>query len=123
MPEPEKRKIDLLGLINDIVLLQQNAMPDKEIYFKRNKENLSGFFDVTMMGQVFTNLIKNAGEAIDSFIEVNDIKNNSYKGKITIKKQHSISGTFRHTDLKGKVTMDFWKPFHITYSTKARKYI
>ena len=45
------------------------------------------------------------------------------KGKITIKKQHSISGTFRHTDLKGKVTMDFWKPFHITYSTKARKYI
>lgn len=45
------------------------------------------------------------------------------KGKITIKKQHSISGTFRHTDLKGKVTMDFWKPFHITSSTKARKYI
>ena len=45
------------------------------------------------------------------------------KGKITIKKQHSISGNFRHTDLKGKVTMDFWKPVHITYDIKARKYV
>ena len=45
------------------------------------------------------------------------------KGKIKIKDKHSISGTFRHTDLVGKVTMDFWKPFNITSTLKFRKYI
>ena len=47
-----------------------------------------------MMGQVFTNLIKNAGEAIDMFIEANDIKNSSYKGKIIIKIK-KLGDTFR----------------------------
>ena len=69
-------------------------MPDKEIYFKKNKELVLGFFDLTMMGQVFTNLIKNAGEAIDMFIKANDIKDSSFKGKIIIRIE-KLDNTFR----------------------------
>jgi hypothetical protein len=45
------------------------------------------------------------------------------KGKITIKKKHSISGNFRHTNLIGKVVMDFWKPVHHGFLLRVDKYV
>ena len=45
------------------------------------------------------------------------------KGKITIKKKYSISGNFRHTNLIGKVIMDFWKPIHHSNLLRVDKYV
>ncbi|MBE9477224.1 MAG: HAMP domain-containing protein, partial [Proteobacteria bacterium] len=69
MPEPEKRKENLSGLIDDAVLLQQNAREDIDIKLKNNRKSILTEIDSTMISQALTNLIKNAGEAIDSYIQ------------------------------------------------------
>jgi two-component system, NtrC family, nitrogen regulation sensor histidine kinase NtrY len=66
MPEPEKKKTDLTQLLSDIVLLQQGALSNIEITYNKIGSVPLGIVDKTMMNQVFTNLIKNAGEAIFS---------------------------------------------------------
>lgn len=68
MPEPERRMEDLSKLISDAVLLQQNARQDIDIKLKTNKKQLLTELDSTMISQALTNLIKNAGEAIDTYI-------------------------------------------------------
>jgi len=70
MPEPERRIRDLAKLVRDAVLLQQDAqqsnvdvgadIPDGEIMAD---------IDATMIRQALTNLIKNAGEAIETHRE------------------------------------------------------
>ena len=65
MPEPETRLRDLTNLVSDAVALQQDAigatlvsdLPDHTILAE---------IDDTMIGQALTNLIKNAGEAIET---------------------------------------------------------
>lgn len=69
MPEPERRNEDMSKLISDAVLLQQNARQDIEIKLKNNRKKLQVEIDRTMISQALTNLIKNAGEAIDSYLE------------------------------------------------------
>ncbi len=68
MPEPERRVENLSKLIEDAVLLQQNARQDIDINLKNNRKQLLTEIDSTMISQALTNLIKNAGEAIDSYI-------------------------------------------------------
>ncbi len=68
MPEPERRLENLSELIKDAVLLQQNAREDIDIKLKNTRKPLSSEIDSTMITQALTNLIKNAGEAIDSFV-------------------------------------------------------
>ena len=68
MPEPERRMENLTKLIGDAVLLQQNARQDIDIKLKNNRKKLLTELDSTMITQALTNLIKNAGEAIDSYI-------------------------------------------------------
>ncbi|MEH6361025.1 MAG: PAS domain-containing sensor histidine kinase [Amylibacter sp.] len=68
MPEPERRVENLSKLIEDAVLLQQNARQDIDIKLKNNRKQLMTEIDSTMITQALTNLIKNAGEAIDSYI-------------------------------------------------------
>jgi two-component system, NtrC family, nitrogen regulation sensor histidine kinase NtrY len=68
MPEPERRMENLTTLIGDAVLLQQNARQDIDIKLKNNRKTLQTQIDSTMITQALTNLIKNAGEAIDSYI-------------------------------------------------------
>ncbi|WP_226803977.1 PAS domain-containing sensor histidine kinase [Amylibacter sp. SFDW26] len=68
MPEPERRTHNLSKLIGDAVLLHQNARQDIEIKLKNNRKQLDVDLDDTMISQALTNLIKNAGEAIDSYI-------------------------------------------------------
>ena len=67
MPEPEKQKTDLTQLLSDVVLLQQGTLSNIEITYNKIGSVPLGIVDKTMMNQVFTNLIKNAGEAILSF--------------------------------------------------------
>ncbi len=71
MPEPEKRKENLAKLIDDAVLLQQNARQDIDIKNKNKRKSILTNVDSTMISQALTNLIKNAGEAIDSYVEKN----------------------------------------------------
>ena len=64
MPEPEKQKTDLTQLLSDVVLLQQGTLSNIKITYNKIGSVPLGIVDKTMINQVFTNLIKNAGEAI-----------------------------------------------------------
>jgi len=65
MPEPDKRAVDLDKLISDAVLLFKNASSTK-ISFTNAIGAVNAQLDETMINQAITNLIKNAGEAIET---------------------------------------------------------
>jgi two-component system nitrogen regulation sensor histidine kinase NtrY len=69
MPEPDRRETDLLALVRAAVMLQENGQPN--VKFRRSFCEGPLLIDVdgTMIGQALTNLIKNAGEAIESLQE------------------------------------------------------
>ncbi|KIC31365.1 sensor histidine kinase, partial [Leisingera sp. ANG-M7] len=66
MPEPERREEDLVKLVRDAVILQQQGQPDVRIKADLPEAEMPSDLDATMIGQALTNLIKNAGEAIES---------------------------------------------------------
>jgi two-component system, NtrC family, nitrogen regulation sensor histidine kinase NtrY len=66
MPEPERRQHDLAALVRDAVLLQQTGQPDVTINADIPDGPVVAQIDATMISQALTNLIKNAGEAIES---------------------------------------------------------
>jgi two-component system nitrogen regulation sensor histidine kinase NtrY len=72
MPEPERRPEDLAKLIRDVVVLQQEALQPTQISLSLNADEIHANIDATMFNQAFTNLIKNAGEAIDGMDEKPD---------------------------------------------------
>ncbi|WP_298835963.1 PAS domain-containing sensor histidine kinase [uncultured Roseobacter sp.] len=65
MPEPERKPLDLKQLVRDAVLLQQTGQPDVKITASLPDEPVEAELDSTMISQALTNLIKNAGEAIE----------------------------------------------------------
>ncbi len=69
MPEPERRAEDLTALVRDAVLLQHTGQPDVKIDADLPSQPLMAEIDSTMLSQALTNLIKNAGEAIETRIE------------------------------------------------------
>ncbi len=69
MPSPERREHDLKDLVKGAVLLQQNAQPEVTITSEITTDPAWAEVDATMIGQAFTNLIKNAGEAIETLYE------------------------------------------------------
>lgn len=72
MPEPERRELDLTKLVSDAVLLQQSGQPDVEIRSELPDRSIMAELDGTMISQALTNLIKNAGEAIETRQEGGD---------------------------------------------------
>ena len=80
MPEPEKRTHDLTKILNDAVLLQEVAMPQIALITEISADNIWIDVDQTMMSQALMNLIKNASEAIDTYIE--KFGNASYEPEI-----------------------------------------
>ena len=82
MPEPEKRTHDLTKILNDAVLLQEVAIPQIALITEISAENIWIDVDQTMMSQALMNLIKNASEAIDTYIE--KFGNTSYEPEIFI---------------------------------------
>ncbi|MFC3180158.1 sensor histidine kinase NtrY-like [Cypionkella sinensis] len=69
MPEPDRRETDLVALLRAAVMLQENGQPN--VTFRRTLVDgpLMMELDGTMIGQALTNLIKNAGEAIETLQE------------------------------------------------------
>jgi two-component system, NtrC family, nitrogen regulation sensor histidine kinase NtrY len=63
MPEPDRREEDLARLLRDAVTLQDVGLPVKAV-IPEGKVPMD--LDATMIGQALTNLIKNAGEAIET---------------------------------------------------------
>ncbi len=59
----------MTALLRDAVLLQQSAFPDLTITASLPKEALPLDIDPTLVSQAIVNLIKNAGEAIESLTE------------------------------------------------------
>lgn len=70
MPEPERRTEDMVALVRGAVLLQQNAQVGIDITADLPTGRVLADVDTTMIGQALTNLIKNAGEAIESLQEL-----------------------------------------------------
>ncbi|MDO5640906.1 MAG: ATP-binding protein [Paracoccus sp. (in: a-proteobacteria)] len=63
MPEPDRRETDIAKLLRDTLLLQEDAVR-AELVASIPPGPVRIDCDATMMAQVFTNLIKNAAEAI-----------------------------------------------------------
>jgi len=69
MPEPIKRPTNITKLLKDVILLFEVSSPKVNISFENPYNDFNASMDETMINQAFTNLIKNAGEAIDSKIK------------------------------------------------------
>ena len=65
MPEPDRRDTDLKALVKAAVMLQENGQPDVCFHSTLPDGPVMIELDGTMIGQAMTNLIKNAGEAIE----------------------------------------------------------
>ncbi|KPQ14952.1 MAG: two-component system, NtrC family, nitrogen regulation sensor histidine kinase NtrY [Rhodobacteraceae bacterium HLUCCA09] len=68
MPEPERKLTDLTELVRQAVTLQRQQL-GKSVSADLPEMSVSVEVDETMIGQALTNLIKNAGEAIESLRE------------------------------------------------------
>ena len=66
MPEPDKKSEDIIQIINSAISLQETGLP--ELSFKKNIVDGPIMFelDATMISQALINLLKNAGESIES---------------------------------------------------------
>ncbi|MEP1767455.1 MAG: PAS domain-containing sensor histidine kinase [Sulfitobacter sp.] len=69
MPEPVRKHQDLCQLVRDATLLQKAGRPDINVISDVPQAELPALIDSTMITQALTNLIKNAGEAIDTLRE------------------------------------------------------
>ncbi|MDF3605716.1 PAS domain-containing sensor histidine kinase [Paracoccus sp. DMF-8] len=68
MPEPDRQETDIAKLLRDAVLMQQDALKGA---LRADIPDLPVIVDCDpgMMNQVFTNILKNAGEAVDEYSE------------------------------------------------------
>ncbi len=69
MPEPERRPEDLGDLLRGAILLQDSGQPNVTFRTDLPRQKMPSELDAGMIGQAFTNLIKNAGEATESLIQ------------------------------------------------------
>ncbi|WP_083947693.1 sensor histidine kinase NtrY-like [Phaeovulum vinaykumarii] len=69
MPEPDRREHDIVKLLRDATLLQEEALHGARLVVDLPEAPELLEIDATMIGQAVTNLLKNAGEAIESLRE------------------------------------------------------
>ncbi|WP_334062078.1 sensor histidine kinase NtrY-like [Limimaricola cinnabarinus] len=69
MPEPDRIRNDLVAILRDAVTLQEAGQPDVRFEVDLPAQGVPAALDATMITQALTNLIKNAGEAIESVRE------------------------------------------------------
>ncbi|NNJ68852.1 MAG: PAS domain-containing sensor histidine kinase [Boseongicola sp.] len=83
MPEPETATNDLTKLVADAVLLQEGAMEGVSLTSELPEGPVLADLDSTMIGQALTNLIKNAGEAIETLGEKKGFPD-GYTGRVHV---------------------------------------
>ena len=66
MPEPDRQAHDLAQIVRDAVTLQQVGQPEARIKADLPHDEVITQLDATMISQALINLIKNAGEAIET---------------------------------------------------------
>ncbi|MEI4194813.1 sensor histidine kinase NtrY-like [Roseovarius sp. E0-M6] len=66
MPEPERQRESLSQLIREAAMLQEAGQPEVRFETDFTDEEMRADLDATMISQALTNLIKNAGEAIET---------------------------------------------------------
>jgi len=66
LPQPKKSEEDLIPIVKAAVLLQENGQPNINFVSNIPQDSLVISIDATMISQALTNLLKNAGEAIDT---------------------------------------------------------
>ena len=66
MPELKRRDEDLGSLVSSIISLQQAGQPTVSINFTKPKAPIIISIDATLINQAITNILKNAGEAIET---------------------------------------------------------
>ena len=86
MPEPIKRSVNITKLLKDVILLFEISSPAIKIKLKNPHGDINVNVDETMINQAFTNLIKNAGEAIESKTKLNSTNKFDPEIRIFIKK-------------------------------------
>ncbi len=69
MPEPDRRDHDLTKLMRDAVTLQEGSLHGARLVSALPDSPVMAEIDATMISQAVTNLIKNAGEAVESLQE------------------------------------------------------
>ncbi|MEI4470358.1 sensor histidine kinase NtrY-like [Frigidibacter sp. MR17.24] len=69
MPEPDRRDHDLTKLVRDICTLQQEALHGATLDASLPDAPVVVELDATMIGQAVTNIVKNAGEAVETLYE------------------------------------------------------
>ncbi|AHM05185.1 Nitrogen regulation protein NtrY [Roseibacterium elongatum DSM 19469] len=69
MPEPETRVEDVADLLREAVTLQRAGQPGVTFTVDIPEGPVMAELDATMIGQAFTNLMKNGGEAIETLQE------------------------------------------------------
>jgi two-component system nitrogen regulation sensor histidine kinase NtrY len=69
MPEPDLRSTDLVTLVRDAVTLQEAGQPHVKLTADLPAGGTLLDVDATMISQALTNLIKNAGEATETYIK------------------------------------------------------
>ena len=69
MPEPDTKQESLSKLIREAALLQEGGQPDVTFETVFCDDELWAQVDATMISQALTNLMKNAGEAIETLYE------------------------------------------------------
>ena len=65
MPELKRNNEDLCALIDSIITLQRAGQPTVSINFSKPKNPLMVSVDATLINQAITNVLKNAGEAMN----------------------------------------------------------
>ena len=86
MPEPIKRSVNITKLLKEVILLFEISSPAIKIKLKNPHGDINVNVDETMINQAFTNLIKNAGEAIESKAKLNSTNKFDPEIRIFIKK-------------------------------------
>ena len=81
MPEPERTAADITQLLRDAVTLQEQVL-GSTLTADLPEDPVIMSLDPTMIGQALTNLIKNAGEAIESLSEKGT--KDGYRGEVRV---------------------------------------
>ena len=66
MPELKRKNENLGSLVSSIIALQQAGQPTVSIQFSEPKNSIIISIDATLINQAVTNILKNAGEAIET---------------------------------------------------------